>query len=151
MYSVGISHEALVADLANVKECKTLVRITYRIYFSPIPPQCQVKLWTDSDFFALTSPIPRGRIAAMRKAEGKISLKCGCGGIGRLGGFRFHCQKRAGSSPVTRTISSVHNGFDRCGHSIFMSLCMSRLLGLLSFYALLVTYSTATPLRVSAV
>ena len=23
------------------------------------------------------------------------------------------------SSPVTGTISSVHNGFDRCGHSIF--------------------------------
>ena len=37
------------------------------------------------------------------------------------------------------------------GHSIFMSLCMSRLLRPAHFYALLVTYSTATPLRVSAV
>ena len=26
---------------------------------------------------------------------------------------------RAGSSPVARTISSVHIGFDRCEHSIF--------------------------------
>ena len=30
-------------------------------------------------------------------------MVCGHGGIGRLGGFRFHCQKRAGSSPVART------------------------------------------------
>ena len=28
---------------------------------------------------------------------------CGCGGIGRLGGFRFLCLRRAGSSPVIRT------------------------------------------------
>ena len=31
--------------------------------------------------------------------------KCGYGGIGRHDGFRFHCEKRAGSSPVIRTIS----------------------------------------------
>ena len=31
--------------------------------------------------------------------------KCGYGGIGRHDGFRFHCEKHAGSSPVIRTIS----------------------------------------------
>ena len=36
-------------------------------------------------------------------------MVCGHGGIGRLGGFRFHCQKRAGSSPVARTIMGLWN------------------------------------------
>ena len=42
----------------------------------------------------LTTILRRGKI---------LLLICGHGGIGRLGGFRFHCQKRAGSSPVART------------------------------------------------
>ena len=38
------------------------------------------------------------------RSRGRIAKQtCGCGGIGRLIGFRFQRQKRAGSSPVIRT------------------------------------------------
>ena len=36
---------------------------------------------------------------------GKLFLLCGYGGIGRRAGFRVQCPRRAGSSPVSRTIS----------------------------------------------
>ena len=57
---------------------------------------------------------------------------------------------RAGSSPVARTISSVHNGFQLWTLDFF-ALMYEQAVCLLIFHALLVTYSTATPLRVSAV
>ena len=75
---------------------------------------------------------------------------CRCGGIGRRLGFKIQCWKqRTGSSPVTGTISSVHKVFDLVDTRFV--LCMSRR-SLLVFYAgiLSVRYSTATPLRVSA-
>ncbi len=38
---------------------------------------------------------------------------CGCGGIGRLGGFRFLWLSRAGSSPVIRTIKRGRKRYPR--------------------------------------
>ena len=37
----------------------------------------------------------------------------------KLPGTYPHNPEVVGSSPASATISSVHNGFDRCGHSIF--------------------------------
>ena len=45
---------------------------------------------------------------------------CGCGGIGRLGGFRFLCLRRAGSSPVIRTIN--RRSYDTIHSFIFLIL-----------------------------
>ena len=56
----------------------------------------------------------------MKQTAAHSAKRSGHGGIGRLGGFRFHCQKRAGSSPVARTTASVLIGFDVLwGHSFF--------------------------------
>ena len=41
-------------------------------------------------------------------------------GIEQLEARRAHNPEVGGSSPPPATISSVHNGFDRCGHSIFL-------------------------------
>ena len=41
-----------------------------------------------------------------------IGIICECAGIGRQARLRGVCLWRTGSSPVTRTISSVHNGFE---------------------------------------
>ena len=57
---------------------------------------------------------------------------------------------RAGSSPVTRTISSVHNGLQLWTLDFYV-LMYEQAVSLLIFHAVLVTYSTATPFRVSAV
>ena len=54
------------------------------------------------------------------------------------------------SSPASATISSVHNGL-KLWTLDFYVLMYEQAVYLLNFYALLVTYSTATPLRVSAV
>ena len=65
-------------------------------------------------------------------------------------------QDAAGSSPVTPTISSVHNGFKLWALDFFLqfrvsSLCIEQVLKpALLFYADLVIYPTATPFRVSA-
>ena len=40
-------------------------------------------------------------------------------GVEQLEARRAHNPEVVGSSPASATISSVHNGFDRCGHSIF--------------------------------
>ena len=40
-------------------------------------------------------------------------------GVEQLVARRAHNPEVVGSSPASATISSVHNGFDRCGHSIF--------------------------------
>ena len=48
----------------------------------------------------------------MKQTAAHSAKRSGHGGIGRLGGFRFHCQKRAGSSPVARTMTSVLTGFN---------------------------------------
>ena len=52
-------------------------------------------------------------------------------------------RERAGSSPVARTISSVHNGL-KLWTLDFYALMYEQVVCLLIFYALLVTYSTAT-------
>ena len=69
-----------------------------------------------------------------------------------LGSSVFRC---AGSSPVTRTISSVHNGFELWTLDFFVISSFFVMYGAgfkpaLLFYADLVIYSTATPFRVSA-
>ena len=61
----------------------------------------------------------------------------------------------AGSSPVTRTISSVHNGFELWTLDFFVISSFFAMYGAgfkpaLLFYADLLIYSTATPFRVSA-
>ena len=61
-----------------------------------------------------------------------------------------HNPEVVGSSPASATISSVHNGFQLWTLD-FYALMYEQAVCLLNFYALLVTYSTATPLRVSAV
>ena len=54
-------------------------------------------------------------------------LFCGNGGIGRRVRFRsVWGQLHAGSSPVSRTISSVHNGFNVMNTRFFMLLLESR-------------------------
>jgi len=62
----------------------------------------------------------------------------------------FRHRRKCKSSPVIRTISSVHNGL-KLWTLDFYVLMYEQAVCLLIFYALLVTYSTATPLRVSAV
>ena len=64
-------------------------------------------------------------------------------------------QDAAGSSPVTWTISSVHNGFELWTLDFFVISSFFVMYGAgfkpaLLFYADLVIYSTATPFRVSA-
>ena len=40
-----------------------------------------------------------------------LILLCGYGGIGRRAGFRVQCPRRAGSSPVSRTMTNVLTAF----------------------------------------
>ena len=77
------------------------------------------------------------------------------GSIAQLVEHLLDVQGVTGSSPVTPTISSVHNGFELWTLDFLQfrvsSLCMEQVLKpALLFYADLVIYSTATPFRVSA-
>ena len=60
------------------------------------------------------------------------------------GGYNYflsQCERKCISSPVIRTISSVHNGFDRCGHSIFFSAIFLAGMEFVCTNSLLVTVS----------
>ena len=72
----------------------------------------------------------------------------GYGGIGRRARFRILCPGRAGSSPVTRTISSVHKAFDLWTLD-FCFYVLRVVVPRFFVYADFVIYSTDTPLRVS--
>ena len=56
------------------------------------------------------------KVLTKKKCDGIIlnvaNVICECAGIGRQARLRGVCLWRTGSSPVTRTISSVHNGFE---------------------------------------
>ena len=67
---------------------------------------------TDSARFA-SAPLPMSTIIKIDKypQKGYTNLTRGYGGIGRRARFRFWCPRRAGSSPVTRTMTNVFTAF----------------------------------------
>ena len=76
-------------------------------------------------------------------------------GVAQLVARLVRVQKAVGSSPVTPTISSVHNGFELWTLDFFVISSFFVMYGAgfmpaLLFYADLVIYSTDTPFRVSA-
>ena len=58
-------------------------------------------------------PLPMSTIIKIDKypQKGYTNLTRGYGGIGRRARFRFWCPRRAGSSPVTRTMTNVLTAF----------------------------------------
>ena len=91
-----------------------------------------------------------------------IPRTCRCDGIGRRSGLKIHrWRQRTGSSPVTGTMSSVHNATEHsyvkeqskgCSFTISMGrFAPTERLRLLHFFypALPTRYSTATPWRLS--
>ena len=76
-------------------------------------------------------------------------------GVAQLVARYLGVVEAVGSSPVTQTISSVHNGFELWTLDFLQFrvslLCMEQVLKpVLLSYADFVIYSTATPFRVSA-
>ena len=84
----------------------------------------------------------------------KVKSICRCDGIGRRSGLKIHrWRHRAGSSPATGTISSVHNQLEGWKWALDFLLSvkwvilyvLSRLWPTLFCYMALGRYSTATP------